>query len=162
MKSYTHIKVFGSSEFVINKSHCSICGLPMQSLECPHIKGELYWGDMAVEIIDNIITFQAVCLVSHPLDKRCVLELADDTRSETKKFKMLNEFISLNIPFLQMFNMKTRKEYRKIEDIKIVGPNELCSCGSGKKFKKCCGQTLYYEHLHCMVTLLDRVKLIML
>ena len=25
---------------------------------------------------------------------------------------------------------------------KKIGPNELCPCGSGKKYKKCCGSPL--------------------
>ena len=33
--------IFASSEYVISKSHCSICGKSMQSLDCHHIKGEL-------------------------------------------------------------------------------------------------------------------------
>ena len=33
--------IFASSEYVISKSHCSICGKSMQSLDCPHIRGEL-------------------------------------------------------------------------------------------------------------------------
>ena len=74
--------VFASSEYVISKSHCSICGKSMQSLECPHIKGELYWGEPAIECIDKIDVMQAVCLVSHPEDKRCVLEISGDKRTE--------------------------------------------------------------------------------
>ena len=74
-------------EYIVSKSHCSICGKSMQSLSCPHRKGKLYWGDFAIEMIDEIKELQAVCLVSHPEDKRCIIELQEDRDiSEKEKF----------------------------------------------------------------------------
>ena len=69
----------------------------MQSLACSHIKGNLYWGKPAIEHIDEIKTIQAVCLVSHPEDKRCIIEPSDDDRSESEKFKKLDEFLKLEV-----------------------------------------------------------------
>lgn len=138
--------VFTSSEYIISKSHCSICGKSMQSLSCPHIKGNLYWGEIAVEHIDEIQEFQAVCLVKHPEDKRCIIELSDDNRTESEKFKKLEQFIALKLPFLQQFTIISQIETRQRNDIIKVGRNEPCSCGSGIKFKKCCGNDLYYKH----------------
>lgn len=85
-------RIFSSSEYVISKAHCSICGKSMQSLECSHIKGNLYWGEPAIEIIDKIDVIQAICIVSHPEDKRCILELSDDKRTEKEKFFCLITF----------------------------------------------------------------------
>jgi hypothetical protein len=150
--------VFSSSEYIITRSHCSICGKSMQRLECPHIKGNLYWGKPAVEIIDEIKEFQAVCLVSHPEDKRCILELSDDNRDEVEKFKKLDQFLELNISFLQNFTVKSVIETR-MKEIEKVGRNERCSCGSGVKFKKCCGKDLYYPHERNLVTPQAQVKL---
>lgn len=139
-------KVFVSSEYIISKSHCSICGKSMQSLSCSHIKGNLYWGDIALEIVDEIKEFQAACLVSHPEDKRCIIELSDNTRSESEQFTKLEQFLELNQPFLQQFSITSIMETRQRTDIVKVGRNDLCSCGSGIKFKKCCGRNLYYQH----------------
>ena len=36
-------RVFASSEYIVSKSHCSICGKSMQSLSC-HIEKENYIG----------------------------------------------------------------------------------------------------------------------
>lgn len=144
--------VFASSEYIVSKSHCSICGQSMLSLSCPHIKGKLYWGEVAIEIIDQIKTFQAVSLVSHPEDKRCVIELSDDNRSEVERFKKIDQFLELNQPFLQDFSIKKIIENRMRDDIKIVGRNELCPCGGGMKFKKCCGKNLYYKHERNIIT----------
>ncbi len=154
--------VFTSSEYVISKSHCSICGESMQSLACPHIKGELYWGEPAIECIDKIDVMQAICLVSHPEDKRCVLEMTEDTRTEKEKFLMLDQYLELKQPYLQNATIKAIKELRIREDIKIVGRNQPCSCGSGKKFKRCCGKDMYNEHIRYLVSPLSTVKLIMI
>lgn len=149
--------VFASSEYVITRSHCSLCGKSMQSLDCMHIKGNLYWGKPAIEVIDEIKEFQAVCLVSHPEDKRCIIELANDS-DEAEKFKKLDQFIDLDIPVLQNFNVKSLIETRT-KEIKKVGRNELCPCGSGLKFKKCCGRDLYYKHERNLVTPKKEVQL---
>lgn len=149
--------VFASSEYVITRSHCSLCGKSMQSLDCMHIKGNLYWGKPAIEVIDEIKEFQAVCLVSHPEDKRCIIELANDS-DEAEKFKKLDQFIDLDIPVLQNFSVKSVIETRT-KEIKKVGRNELCPCGSGLKFKKCCGRNLYYKHERNLVTPQKEVQL---
>ena len=151
--------VFGSSEYVISKSHCSICGKSMQSLDCPHIKGNIYWGEPAIECIDKIDIFQALCIVSHPEDKRCVLEVADDDRTEEEKFIMLHQYVELHQPALQQFSIEGFKERRIREDMQIVGRKQPCPCGSGKRFKHCCGKDMYYEHIRYVVTPTKQVTL---
>lgn len=150
--------LFISSEFIISKSHCSICGKSMQSLACPHITGNLYFGEIATEIVDEIQEFQAACLVSHPEDKRCVIEFSDDNRSEAEKFSELDQFLSLNLPHLQKFSVKVVMEMRKRKDIIEVGRNQLCPCGSGIKFKKCCGKDLFYQYKRMIITPLETVS----
>lgn len=151
--------IFSSSEYVISKSHCSICGNSMQRLDCPHIIGKLYWGEPAKEIITEIKEFQAVCIVSHPEDKRSILELEDDNRSDDEKYFKLIQYLELNQPFLQDFYITEKKEYRERNDITKVGRNDPCPCGSGKKFKKCCEKELYYEHTRYIVTPLSIIEL---
>lgn len=150
--------VFASSEYIITRSHCSLCGKSMQSLECSHIKGNLYWGKSAVEVIDEIKEFQAVCLVSHPEDKRCIIELSDDNRDEADRFKKLDQFLELNISFLQNFSVKSIMETR-MKELKKAGRNDPCPCGSGTKFKKCCGRDLYYQHERNLVTTKKKITL---
>lgn len=145
-------RVFASSEYVISKSSCSICGQSMQSLDCPHIKGKLYWGEPAIEHIDKIDIMQAVCIVSHPEDKRCIMEISGDTRSEKEKFVMLDQYLELKQKYLQMFTIEGHKEIRIREDIKTAGRNQPCPCGSGKKFKHCCEKSMYYDHIKYVVT----------
>ena len=155
-------KVFVSSEYVISKSHCSICGKSMQSLACPHRKGKIYWGDFAVEVIDEIKEIQAVCLVTHPEDKRCIIEFQEDNDvPEKEKFKKLDEFVKLKINPLQNFEIETKIERRRNTKIQKVNRNDLCPCGSGKKFKKCCINKMYYKHERNIISLLCKVQLIM-
>jgi len=153
--------LFGSSEYVISKSHCSICGKSMQSLSCPHIRGNLYWGEPAIEVIDEIATVRAISIVEHPEDKRCILWAADDTRTEEEKFKKLSLFLEMQMPFLQQFTMTSRIELRKKEGLPSVGRNQKCPCGSGKKFKQCCGKDVYYKHERNIISPGKTIALIM-
>lgn len=141
-------KIFASSEYVITKSECSLCGRPMNSLLCPHIKGNLYWGEMAYENILEIKDINAVALVTNPVNKRCIIELADDTRSEVEKFAILDGVLDLNINRFQLFEIKNHIKLIRNKNIIKQGANDLCLCGSGKKFKKCCKQKMYLNH-HC-------------
>lgn len=140
-------KLFCSSEYVIEKATCSICGKSVLGLDCPHIKGELYWGEPARHNITKIKEFQAIALVSHPEDKRCIIQMADENLSEAEKFKKLDSFLQLKLPFLQTFIIQSKTESRKDPKYKNIGRNDLCLCGSGKKFKKCCISKLYYSHI---------------
>lgn len=154
-------RVFASSEYIVSKSHCSICGKSMQSLSCPHRKGKLYWGDFAIEMIDEIKELQAVCLVSHPEDKRCIIELHEDRDiPEKEKFKKLDEFVKLKINPLQNFEIETKIEQRRDTKIQKVNRNDLCPCGSGKKFKRCCINRMYYNHERNIISPLCKVQLI--
>ena len=153
--------LFGSSEYVISKSHCSICGKSMQSLSCPHIRGNLYWGEPAIEVIDEIATLRAISIVEHPEDKRCILWAADDTRTEEEKFKKLSLFLEMQMPFLQQFTMTSRIELRTKEGLPSVGRNQKCPCGSGKKFKQCCGKDVYYKHERNIISPGKTIDLIM-
>ncbi len=140
---------FASSEYIISKSHCSICGKSMQSLECFHRRGELYWGECATEIVDEIKTLQAVCVVQHPEDKRCVLTVSDDNRTEEEKFGVLNSFLNLGIKPLTNFEVRSETAERK--KYPHVYRNDPCPCGSGKKYKFCCGKSPYYMHVNYTV-----------
>lgn len=154
-------KLFCSSEYVVSKSHCSICGKSMQSLACPHIRGNIYWGEPAVEVIDEIKTLHAVSIVKHPEDKRCTIWAADDTRTEEEKFKKLSLFLALQMPLLQQFTLTSKIELRTKEGLPSAGRNQKCPCGSGKKFKQCCGKDMYYKHERNTISPGKTVNLVM-
>lgn len=154
--------VFISSEYIISKSHCSICGKSMQSLDCHHRKGYLYWGELAVEHVDEISSFNSISLVSNPDDKRCICEDANDKRTKEEKFYILDNYLKLNQEYLRQFDINETEEYREKETVVKTGRNKPCPCGSGKKFKNCCGKELYYKNINYKVKILSKVDLIML
>jgi hypothetical protein len=151
-------KVFASVEMVISKETCNICGRDVLDFECTHIPGNLYWGEMAYSIVGDI-NFKAVALVSHPLDKRCIMEVQGDNRTEEEKFKLLDYFISnISNPLLLFVVTEHKKLY--IKEIKQkLGRNDKCYCGSGKKFKVCCGKEKYEEGIHYVIAPKDAIKL---
>ena len=44
--------------------------------------------------------------------------------------------------FLKVYNKDKEKKFLQQDQVKIAGPgrNDPCPCGSGKKYKKCCGE----------------------
>ncbi|WP_037320169.1 SEC-C metal-binding domain-containing protein [Ruminobacter sp. RM87] len=140
---------FASPEIVIEKSKCSICGKSMQNLECDHIKGNLYWGKIARAHIEEIKTLSAISIVTHPENKRCVLEFIEESITEVEKFKKIDEFLKLGLPYFQMF--KINPQYKYISKGCITKRNEKCPCGSGLKFKKCCGKEMFLKYINYIV-----------
>ena len=89
--------LFLSSEFIIKSAHCSICGKSMLNLDCPHIAGNIYWGEIAIRCVDEIEKFQAIALVRNPEDKRCIIESEEMQKlPESERFKKLYLFCNLN------------------------------------------------------------------
>lgn len=76
-KAYPY-NVFFSTGMVFDACECSICGKDIDSLECEHIRGELYAGKMAVGKVTNILRLDHVSMVLNPRDKRCVVSYSDD------------------------------------------------------------------------------------
>lgn len=143
-------RIFASSEFIVEKSHCSICGESMQSLSCMHRKGHLYGGQLAAEVIDRISEVHAVAMVLHPSNKRCVLKPVEEGDDKIF-FKKLEDFMSLEIPKLQRFSLDEGVVRDRNQNVVKVGRNEPCSCGSGLKFKRCCEKKLYRERIYYTV-----------
>ena len=61
------------------------------------------------------------------------------TKYEDDEYTYLDSQDDLSIPeFDEETDEETKNNIRHIEKEKKIGRNELCSCGSGKKYKKCC------------------------
>ena len=152
--------LFLSSEFIIKSAHCSICGKSMLNLDCPHIAGNIYWGEIAIRCVDEIEKFQAIALVRNPEDKRCIIESEEMQKlPESERFKKLYLFCNLNKSFLINFDIEEKIENRRDLSIPKQGRNDRCACGSGLKFKKCCIDKMYYKHLHNILIPLNRIAL---
>jgi len=62
-------QTFVSSSMIVERSECSICKKDM--LECNHIRGQCYMGQICGETVTKIKQFNHLAIVSNPADKRC-------------------------------------------------------------------------------------------
>lgn len=130
--------VFFSIGAVVDYYECSICDLDIDSDKCPHFKGELYGGVMAVAIAKNIRELDHVSMVKHPADKRCVVQYDDDG----EQFRLIRYLAKLLrekklLPF-DFGKLRFSKKIIPNPDYVKLDRNQKCFCGSGKKFKYCC------------------------
>jgi hypothetical protein len=141
-------QVFASVGMVEKEAECSICGKSIDSFECQHIRGELYRGRQAYGIVKQIKQLEEVSLVTNPADKRCTIQLLD-TSEQFSGVKSLAKGIRDKVLAPLDFSHLEFKRIRKPNnEITVVGRNDLCPCGSGKKFKKCCIDKSYIETTH--------------
>lgn len=113
-------KVFNSIEAIVKLEECSICGKPTSDLDCNHIRGNLYWGEMAYSIIKDA-TLLATALVENPLDKRCVIE---SVNGKEMNFEAVNYFVKHLPSPLHMFQVEERTLKYKNEIYANVGRND--------------------------------------
>jgi len=151
-------RIFASTEMITKDEKCSICGRKITDLDCNHIPGFLYWGEMAHIIVDKA-ELKAVALVEHPLDKKCVMELQDDNTSKEEKYKLLHYFIQNNQDSLSIFEIEEVPTLYFNDKYQYYKRNDNCPCGSGKKFKKCCGQNKYEKGIHYNIVMKEHMPI---
>ena len=129
---------FCSIEYITKKMTCSICKRSPYDPECNHIAGDLYWGEMAANVVEEM-EGRGLGITKNPVDKSCVIRMdIDKNKLETSPFNLIHFFIKNSKFPLRDFDLFIRK--RKLSRTIYNGrPEEsLCPCGSGKKFKDCC------------------------
>lgn len=136
-KTYPY-KVFASIGMSVEFFECSICGKNIDSMECVHLRGELYSGEMASAIARNYVQLDHVALVKNPKDKRCVIRY-DDAGEQFKLLRFVSSLInSQKLRVSNFGHLEFSKRDILNPDYVKQGRNDLCSCGSNLKFKKCC------------------------
>ncbi len=143
--------MFCSVGFIVRNFECSICGEDVDSDDCPHRMGRLYRGIMAHAVAKDITRIDHVALVTNPVDKRCGLFPYEDSAHQFNRVRLLaNALVSGQCSPLDFSHISISK--RAVSNPKWVkqGRNELCFCGSGKKFKKCCEakREVHTDHLN--------------
>lgn len=91
------------------------------------------------ELIDSCSIITAVAL---PEEREGIFQplAGHPAKSPAELEKMLYSLLPIAVESLQQHGAKVRKENPGIEQLtKKIGRNEPCPCGSGKKYKKCCG-----------------------
>lgn len=118
---------------------CSICGRSPFDPECNHISGELYWGEMAHRIIENIGELNHIALTPNPDDKRCVLCVeCDKNKIMEGPFRDIHSFISYSGRPFRSFMLEKSEKIVSRDNFKNTLDIDLCPCGSGLPFKECC------------------------
>jgi|SRR5690554_212158 len=134
-------RMFASSEILKKKKKCSVCDKEISIRNpCGHIVGEIYNGEMCYRIVTEA-DILGISLVENPGNKYSVMFLKDektDEQIDQYNYDTIDYLFDLiNSPY-EIWNLEvSQREIRK-EDYGNIGRNDLCSCNSGKKFKKCC------------------------
>jgi hypothetical protein len=113
---------------------CSICGKEPLDEDCPHIPGNLYWGEIAGYNVTEIVNVDHVAIIPHPKDKRCVICIDDNDQ----KFNNLRElFDNTPRPFTPL-HIQINKIIRKNSDLASHERMGICPCQSGLMYDDCC------------------------
>lgn len=140
--------LFTSRETLIKKQKCSICGADTKLRGgCKHKLGKLYCGEMCSYIVTEA-KLLGVAVVKDPFDKYAVMHV-EGMEYDYSMIRQLSQ--GLKSPY-DYFNINISKRMRDI--YKGVERNDLCPCGSGKKYKKCCLGTDAVNEDHYEVSLL--------
>lgn len=121
---------------------CSICGRSPFDLECVHISGELYRGEMAHHIIENIGRCDHIAITQNPDDKRCVIGFVECGKNNITEghFQTIHSFILRSKGPFRGFKLKKSDVEVPREVINPLFDTGLypCPCRSGLPFKMCC------------------------
>jgi hypothetical protein len=129
---------FISVEMICKKRTCSICKKSVFDPDCEHIAGNLYWGEMALQVVGDI-EFIGTSLVENPMDKRCVILMnLDKKKLEEGPFKAVHCFIENSRTPLRSFEITVTKRKLPRSFYNSWSVDSFCPCGSRKKFKDCC------------------------
>ncbi|MCD9553612.1 hypothetical protein GLP31_14130 [Photobacterium carnosum] len=136
---------FTSIGIIFEGCNCNICGKDIDSVECLHIQGELYDGEIAIGIMQNI-KIDHNALVKNPENKRSVIA-ADDNHPDMIVLKDIRQYVLQHELKPLGFKDILKVEFDKKNDDYIeLKSNQKCFCGSDVKFKKCCRGK---KNIHC-------------
>ncbi|MCJ7570438.1 MAG: SEC-C domain-containing protein [Candidatus Thermoplasmatota archaeon] len=150
---------FISVEMICKKITCSICKKSVFDPNCEHISGELYWGELALEVIGDI-EFIGSSLVENPVDKRCVILMnLDKNKLEEGPFKTIHILMRNSKHPLIDFDLNITKRKLPRSFYNSWSENSLCPCGSRKKFRECCYDQEFILNPHYVIKIKDEIKL---
>lgn len=141
-------KLFSSPGFIVDRFECSICGNDIDSDLCPHMKGELYFGEIAYAVARNIKDIDHFAIVTNPTNKRLTIG-CDDSHAQFNLFKdAVLHFNERKLSPLGFSNVELYEFVRPDPEWVKLPRNSICYCGSGKKYKKCCINNSGKKHVH--------------
>ena len=141
-------KVFFSIAATVDLYECSICGKDIDSVDCDHIRGDLYGGILAIGIAREITNLDHVSAVMHPKDKRCVVKFENDARQFHLVRYLSGLLIDGRLHPLELGPLRFKSKRIRNPEFRKVGGNAPCYCGSGVKFKRCCSSKEFVQGEH--------------
>lgn len=151
-KAYPY-KLFASCGFIFEGLECSICSQNIDGDECPHIKGNIYAGEMAVAIARKIKELDHVSLVEKPKNKRLVVGYEDSSQHFNLLRMLIAEFDKNKCSPLKLSQVQLIETIRVDPEHRQAPRNSQCYCGSGKKYKICCIKSERTPHIHMSISL---------
>ena len=157
-KLYPYV-YFCSIEYIVKKMTCSICKRSPYDPECNHITGDLYWGEMAYNVVEEIEP-NHLAITKNPADKSCVIHMdIDKNKLETSPFKIIHVFIQNSKSPLRDFDLLLTNRKLPRTFYNNWSEEALCPCGSGKKFKDCCFNKEFILNPHYKVIFKETITL---
>jgi len=150
---------FLSVEMICKKRTCSICKKSVFDPDCDHIAGDLYWGEMALQVVGDI-EFIGTSLVENPIDKRCVILMHEDkNKLEEGPFKAIHCLIKNSKIPLRNFEISITKRKLPRSFYEHWSKDSFCPCGSRKKFKDCCYKNEFIFNPHYQLLIKEPITL---
>lgn len=141
-------KLFSSPGFIVGRFECSICGNDIDSDLCQHMKGELYFGEVAYAVARDLKDIDHFAFVTNPTNKRLTIG-CDDSHSQFNLFKdAVLHFNKRKLSPLGFSNVELYEFVRPDPEWVKLPRNSKCYCGSGNKYKKCCINNSEKKHVH--------------
>lgn len=132
-------------EFLVKKMDMSQNNAEMLAMDCVYaIKAGTQLGDI-VQFLQSKMKLHTIARLTESTD--ILVQLTNQTKQwvlkgfapvELKKQATNEE--SYRAPLNRQLNLKNHTGKSKTVRRKKIGRNEPCPCGSGKKYKKCCGR----------------------
>lgn len=150
-------RLFASSELLKKKKKCSVCDSEISIRNfCGHIVGEIYNGEMCYRIVTEA-EILGISLIENPGNKFSVMFMTDEKTGE-----QIDQYNYDTIDYLfdhieepyENWDLEVTQRVVTKEEYGNIERNKPCICGSGKKFKKCCGLNIgkkypHYEFIVC-------------
>lgn len=145
--------MFSSVGMTVSWFKCSLCGQDIDADDCPHIRGELYSGEMAQAVAQDVIGLSHVSLLKNPDDKRCVISYGDETAPPFNIIRYVSDLVASGTARISdfrglVFSKRTIPNPEYVE----LDSSKPCFCGSGVRFDECCVSKASVEIDHVDVT----------
>ena len=147
-------RLFTSTGLIGHDIHCSVCDARLTPrTRCAHRVGEIYAGEMAARVIKRL-TLVEMSLVENPVHKYAVPFITGQSYNYAQVHYVASGLLSPWHSWDTQLGVRRRADTRFVG----VGRNDSCPCGSGKKFKRCHVDQVYYDSPHVDVIFRDGVS----